>query len=151
MKIRRIALMLVFAVVPLMAVSHASADTGFRFGPWLYFAPYYFPSSGSCMGICFTPAHFIPRYESPNPPAPGPYAGPAAVPHPPKKGMPRKGFPRPFHSEQYGPPGVAGAPPPTIGRPVPVNSVGHWLAQDNHAGAVPVALPPAMPVQPGGF
>ncbi len=38
-----------------------------RFGPWVHFAPYYFPPASSGLGICFSPEDFAPKYESPNP------------------------------------------------------------------------------------
>lgn len=41
-----------------------------RFGPWKYFAPYYFPVDKSCLGHCFGPDDFLPRYETPPPPKP---------------------------------------------------------------------------------
>lgn len=45
------------------------AQTNERFGPWKYYAPYYFPKNG-CYGICFSPDDFKPVYEDPNPLAP---------------------------------------------------------------------------------
>lgn len=47
-----------------------SASAEERFGPWVYFAPYYFPPDGTCKGHCLSPNDFLPTYESPNPPAP---------------------------------------------------------------------------------
>ena len=41
-----------------------------RFGPWVYYAPYYFPPDGTCNGLCLSPSAFLPTYESPNPPEP---------------------------------------------------------------------------------
>lgn len=47
-----------------------------RFGPWVYFAPYYFPPDDCCCGYCFGPMDFLPQYESPNPPIPSHDVGP---------------------------------------------------------------------------
>jgi hypothetical protein len=58
-------LLLVAASLTLGAAAH-SYD-GARFGPWLYYAPYYFPRSGCCKGFCFGPADFRPTYEDPLP------------------------------------------------------------------------------------
>ena len=41
-----------------------------RFGPWLYYAPYYFPPDGRCLGHCLSADDFRPTYESPSPPQP---------------------------------------------------------------------------------
>ncbi len=41
-----------------------------RFGPWAYYAPYYFPPDMVFAGRLFCPEDFAPRYESPNPPQP---------------------------------------------------------------------------------
>ncbi len=49
---------------------NALSHTEERFGPWLYYAPYYFPPDGCCLGHCFSPDEFRPRYEAPNPPQP---------------------------------------------------------------------------------
>ncbi len=38
-----------------------------RFGPWAYYAPYYFPPDMVFAGRLFCPQDFAPRYESPNP------------------------------------------------------------------------------------
>lgn len=43
-----------------------------RFGPWLYYAPYYFPRHGACEGFRFGPESFVPQYETPPPLTPGP-------------------------------------------------------------------------------
>jgi hypothetical protein len=45
----------------------APAHAELRFGPWVHFAPYYFPSAASGLGLCFSPEDFAPKYESPNP------------------------------------------------------------------------------------
>jgi len=69
MRIRKILLVGVLVVLYAMAMA-ASSHAEERFGPWVYFAPYYFPPDGCCLGYCFGPADFLPRYESPNPPIP---------------------------------------------------------------------------------
>lgn len=73
------AALLVLTVV-LLATGVAYAQTGERFGPWLYYAPYYFPQGGLCKGYCLSPDDFVPRYEDPNPEAPAPVR-----PLPPRK------------------------------------------------------------------
>jgi len=96
-----IALALVLAIVP-VAAAIETVDTGFVFGPWKYFAPYYFPINGQCAGICFTPADFVPKYESPNPPPPGPYNGPIMPPPPTKVSAAKMHAPLP-PAERYTP------------------------------------------------
>jgi hypothetical protein len=75
----------VFAVLALSFVCpfQALSDTEERFGPWLYYAPYYFPPDGCCLGHCFSPDEFRPVYESPNPPQPRNDAPPQCAPAPP--------------------------------------------------------------------
>ena len=41
-----------------------------RFGPWVHYAPYYYPPNMVFAGRLFCPQDFAPRYESPNPPQP---------------------------------------------------------------------------------
>jgi hypothetical protein len=62
-----------------------------RFGPWKYFAPYYFPPDKCCMGHCFGPDDVFPRYETPPPPKPN-YGGDCCNPSMPASmaPMPRK-------------------------------------------------------------
>ena len=82
-----ILLVLTFAF-PFQALS----DTEERFGPWLYYAPYYFPPDRCCLGHCFSPDEFRPTYESPNPPQPKNDAPPqCAAPPPPPKTAARPG------------------------------------------------------------
>ena len=61
-----IAALLAVLLFALPMTSHSEE----RFGPWAYFAPYYFPPDKCCLGHCFGPEDFGPRYESPNPPIP---------------------------------------------------------------------------------
>ncbi len=49
---------------------NALSHTEERFGPWLYYTPYYFPPDGCCLGHCFSQDEFRPTYEAPNPPQP---------------------------------------------------------------------------------
>lgn len=58
----------------------ALADTGRTYGPWRYFAPYYFSPSRSCAGVPLTPDDFKSKYELPNPVVPG-----EPVPAPPER------------------------------------------------------------------
>ncbi len=64
----------------------AYADLGTVFGPWRYYAPYYFPPEVTQGPTCFRPQQFLPRYQDPNPlpdipgpeqPAPGYGSAPA--------------------------------------------------------------------------
>jgi hypothetical protein len=75
----------VFAVLALSFVCpfQALSDTEERFGPWLYYAPYYFPPDRCCLGYCFSADEFRPVYESPNPPQPRNDAPPQCAPAPP--------------------------------------------------------------------
>jgi hypothetical protein len=117
-----VTLTLTFAFLGVTA--HAPADTYPPFGPWRYYAPYYFAPSHSCLGLSLTPKDFQPRYESPNPLVPGP---PRPCAQPPKKRV-RKCAPAP-------------GPHPQMGfRPQP--------------GPVPggrYGLRPPYPMRPGGF
>jgi hypothetical protein len=93
MRIRKILLLFVFVIVSAIALATSShAET--RFGPWAYFAPYYFPPDGCCLGYCFGPDDFRPRYESPNPPIPCHDVG-ACLPGPRPAPYPRKVSSRP--------------------------------------------------------
>lgn len=38
----------------------ALSNTEERFGPWLYYAPYYFPPDGCCLGYCFRQTSYAP-------------------------------------------------------------------------------------------
>jgi hypothetical protein len=68
----------VFAVLvaaTLLCVVHSPSFAEERFGPWVYYAPYYFPQNLASLGHGLLPMNFAPRYESPNPAQP-----PNAVP-----------------------------------------------------------------------
>ena len=95
---------LLFVMTVLTMTVHA--DLGTVFGPWRYYAPYYFPPEVTQGPTCYRPQQFLPRYQDPNPlpdipeprqPAPG--YGPA-----PAMGMP-------IMLPQCLPPALACAPP----------------------------------------
>ncbi|MBI5251151.1 MAG: hypothetical protein HY912_16810 [Desulfomonile tiedjei] len=67
MQNKKILFLLVLTMIVVGAVSYGHA--GERFGPWKYYAPYYFPPEG-CMGHCWSPLDFLPTYETPPPPRP---------------------------------------------------------------------------------
>jgi hypothetical protein len=80
-------LLVLTCTFPFQALSQSEE----RFGPWLYYAPYYFPPDGRCLGHCLSADDFRPTYESPNPPqprndAPPPCAAPPGPPNPGRHG-----------------------------------------------------------------
>jgi len=75
----KIVLIVLLLVIPLIFAGSAQPDFGPRFGPWVYYAPYYFPRDGCCNGFQLGPEDFRPKYEDPNPLSPG---SPAAPPPP---------------------------------------------------------------------
>jgi hypothetical protein len=88
MRISKVLLICVFTIISAIALQ-TSSNAEQRFGPWLYYAPYYFPPDGCCLGYCFGPDDFRPRYESPNPPLPchdvgACLPGPRTAPYPQK-------------------------------------------------------------------
>jgi hypothetical protein len=124
MRISKVLLICVFTIISALALqtsSHAEP----RFGPWLYYAPYYFPPDGCCLGYCFGPDDFRPRYESPNPPLPSHdvgacLPGPRPAPYPkkvasrPQMSRPAPSMapvPRPSRSERTGVPASVASPP----------------------------------------
>ncbi len=92
MRISKIVLICVIAIISALA-AQTSSHSEERFGPWVYFAPYYFPPDGCCLGQCFGPDDFLPRYESPNPPIPSHDVG-ACLGCPRPAAYPRKLVPR---------------------------------------------------------
>lgn len=66
MKNHKAALTALFSLA-LTAAMLTAANAELRFGPWVHFAPYYFPPASAGLGICFSPDDFGPKYESPNP------------------------------------------------------------------------------------
>lgn len=109
MKPNVIGLLLIVTVMGLVATAPAHAYTGPKFGPWLYFASYYFPPSGCCKGYCFSAHEFAPRYEDPPPLAPWPF-----VPGPPpaiqRKGKARSAAPIYANKRGYRPQAPFGPP-----------------------------------------
>jgi hypothetical protein len=77
-----VAALMALVLFALPVTSHAEE----RFGPWVYYAPYYFPPDKCCLGHCFGPDDFLPRYESPNPPEP-PNNVPPPMPRPPRQSV----------------------------------------------------------------
>jgi hypothetical protein len=73
----------VVLVLSFLCPFEALSNTEERFGPWLYYAPYYFPPDRCCLGHCFSPDEIRPVYESPNPPQPRNDAPPQCAPAPP--------------------------------------------------------------------
>lgn len=111
-------------VIGLIFAMQVPAYSEERFGPWKYFAPYYFPPEKCCLGYCFGPDDLFPRYETPPPPRPS-YAGDCWKP-----GMPGPMIPgqrkRLARSHPYSPPAVRPAPvrsnqvnPPAVSAPKP--------------------------------
>ena len=58
------------AIIAFLAGLQAAACAEERFGPWVYYSPYYFPPENGCLGYLLSPEDYLPRYESPNPPKP---------------------------------------------------------------------------------
>jgi len=72
-----------FAIIAFVMALQASACAAEeRFGPWVYYSPYYFPPDNCCLGRFLTPADYAPRYESPTPPKPS-YGGDCCFPNMP--------------------------------------------------------------------
>jgi hypothetical protein len=115
MRIRKTLLVGVLVVISAIAIT-ASSHAEERFGPWVYFAPYYFPPDGCCLGYCFGPADFLPRYESPNPPIPSYDIG-ACLGSPGPAPYPRKVAPR--HHISRSAPSMAPVPRLKESRPAP--------------------------------
>jgi len=63
-----IVLVLVLAIT-MIAAMHSSTQAELRFGPWVYYAPYYFPPP-EASPECWPVGALAPRYESPPPPPP---------------------------------------------------------------------------------
>jgi hypothetical protein len=76
-----------------------------RFGPWVYYAPYYYPPDNLCLACVSSPLDFLPRYESPNPPIPSHDPGPQCAPGPIQKVGPRgsAGIMSPESAPMYAP------------------------------------------------
>ncbi|MFC1835167.1 hypothetical protein ACFL2Q_10580 [Thermodesulfobacteriota bacterium] len=72
MKTATKAIIVLTLLLTLISLAHAQEYTGAKFGPWFFYAPYYFPADGSCMGCYLNPSDYLPIYEDPNPMSPGP-------------------------------------------------------------------------------
>ena len=110
-----IVLLLIVTAASLTVASSAFCEFGPRFGPWKYYAPYYFPREG-CLGICFSPKDYIPTYEDPNPLVPG---LPTPIPPPRKVG---KVKPPRFQAMRRGRGPARPLPPLPPAQPVPSNN-----------------------------
>lgn len=115
-------LLVLVLTFPFQALSHTEE----RFGPWLYYAPYYFPPDGCCLGHCLSPDDFRPTYESPNPPQPKNDAPPrCAAPPPPPQNAARHEDPGPQVARQMPPmkPVLSDRPGASAKRPFPASAV----------------------------
>jgi hypothetical protein len=131
--------LIALAAIVLIIGIHASAGADERFGPWVYYAPYYFPPDSSCFGHLLSPADYVPRYESPLPPKPS-YGGDCCNPSMPL-------LPPPPKMARHAPRGVHGAAPKAVLSPharanqSPVRSS---LRPVNQSGAVAPKGPRAV-------
>ncbi|MEW6114377.1 MAG: hypothetical protein AB1664_19745 [Thermodesulfobacteriota bacterium] len=129
-----------FALLALVGVAaDIQADTGYVFGPWKYFAPYYFPRGGCCLGYVLSPHDYLPKYEDPNPPVPGLPLPPA---YPPPMPAIKKGARMAPHAQAVSPQPVQSAPRQII-RPVPRATT----AMEGQPGNSP-RMVPTSPTQP---
>jgi len=106
MRSSRLALILILAAAFALAAA-AGSQAELRFGPWVYWAPYYYPSPEKLRALGFKPEDFAPRYQAPNPLPPG-SEGECMPPPPPP---PRKVASRPHSANAVAPP-VRNSPRP---------------------------------------
>jgi hypothetical protein len=67
---RKPGFVLIFVLtIMMLAAMHGMSQAELRFGPWVYYAPYYFPPPEACPE-CWPVGALGPRYESPPPPPP---------------------------------------------------------------------------------
>jgi hypothetical protein len=104
MRSSRLALILILVAAFALAAP-AGSQAELRFGPWVYWAPYYYPSPEKLRALGFKPEAFAPRYQSPNPLPPGSEG--ECMPAPPPR--PRKVASRP--------PRAHGAQSPAVSAP----------------------------------
>lgn len=135
MRIRKTLILCVMVVLSSIAIS-ASSHAEQRFGPWVYFAPYYFPPDGCCLGYCFGPDDFRPRYESPNPPIPSHDIG-ACLGCPQPAPYPRKVAPQ--HHISRSAPSMAPVPRLKESRPSPSATRAPHPSQPDRTG-VPASI-----------
>ena len=126
MKHMRIVPLIVLAVA-FSTLMPATSSADLRFGPWVYWAPYYYPPPEMMQHLGFKPEDFAPRYQSPNP------APPPDCPPPPPMTPNRVVSKAAFKREVNGP--VMEAPPARRSSPMRPGAV--WRAQ-----------PPAVSPQP---
>lgn len=82
---KSISLILALSTLLVAAAFAVPSYAEVRFGPWVYYAPYYYPPDNQCLACVTSPLDFLPRYESPNPPTPSHDPGPLGPPMPPTK------------------------------------------------------------------
>lgn len=114
MRSSRFAIILILAAT-LALVAAAGSQAELRFGPWVYWAPYYYPSPEKLQALGFKPEDFAPRYQSPNPLSPGSEGECLPAPPPP----PRRVASRPPSAHTVRPP-VRNRPhpaPSSVSRP----------------------------------
>jgi hypothetical protein len=104
MKNRSAVLFAIFTITFVIA-SQVPSYAEERFGPWVYYAPYYYPPDNLCLACVSSPLDFLPRYESPNPPIPSHDPGPQCPPEPIRKVGPQNsaGFMPPEPGPVYAP------------------------------------------------
>ena len=66
MKYSKAAFILTLTAATIMTAALCDSHAQDRFGPFLHYAPYYFPKDG-CKGFCFSAEDYRPTYEDPNP------------------------------------------------------------------------------------
>jgi hypothetical protein len=71
--------LLLAGLIAVMLLPGAAPASELRFGPWAYYAPYYFPPPDALQCL-LGPDAFNPKYESPAPPAPSSDPGPPPCP-----------------------------------------------------------------------
>jgi len=153
---RRIRLTLILSFAISLFTITAYADVEPPFGPWRYFAPYYYAPNHTCEGFLLTPEQFMPRYEVPNPLVPG---VPIPVVRPQKGGKGKvvaKG--RPGYYRQVAPmrrmpvPGRSAGliyPPRRFGPPMQAQVMQAPGVPMAPRGMVPVYPPRRMPIRSG--
>jgi hypothetical protein len=125
-----------------------------RFGPWVYYAPYYYPPSNQCLACITSPLAFLPRYESPNPPIPSNDPGPQCPHRPICKVKPKPGHYAASMSRRHYP--VYRPRPSRMPRaqrePAPISSYqplngNRSFQQPQSLSSAPETIRPALPPQ----